>query len=103
MPQPQPQPQPFTPTPQRLNHFHGMLEICRKRSMAAHLQRMAALAPQQYAFFPTTFVLPADLPALLVDAAAAGRRQAYILKPDAGCQVGAAGLGAAQAAPAWAP
>jgi tubulin polyglutamylase TTLL6/13 len=80
---------PFSPIcPQRLNHFHGSLEICRKRSMALHLQRMAAHAPTHYAFFPTTFVLPADLPALLSDARAAGRRQAYILKPDAGCQVG---------------
>ncbi len=74
--------------PQRLNHFHGMLDICRKRSMALHLQRMAALEPAHYGFFPTTFVLPGDMPALLADAAGAGRKQAYILKPDAGCQVG---------------
>jgi tubulin polyglutamylase TTLL6/13 len=58
--------------------------------MAVHLQRMAAHAPNHYDFFPTTFVLPADLPALLADAQAAGQRQAYILKPDAGCQVRAA-------------
>lgn len=64
-----------------------MLDICRKGSMAAHLQRMAALEPLHYAFFPTTFVLPADLPALLADAQKLGRKQAYILKPDAGCQV----------------
>lgn len=39
-------------THQRINHFSGMLEICRKNSMARNLMRMAARAPESYRFFP---------------------------------------------------
>jgi hypothetical protein len=64
-----------------------MLALCRKRSMAAHLGTMARAAPAAYAFVPHSFSLPEEAPALLAAAAAAGRRSAYIIKPDAGCQV----------------
>ncbi len=63
-------------------------ELCRKKPMARHLAAMSALAPQHYSFSPRTFVLPADLQQLLADARSSKRRkQTYILKPDAGCQV----------------
>lgn len=44
------------------------------------------LFPSHYDFFPTTYVLPADLNELIIDFKARGKRQIYILKPDAGCQ-----------------
>lgn len=71
---------------QKINHFNGMLEICRKRAMAKNLMKMAKVFPESYDFFPKTFVLPSDLTDLLVDVKAKGRKQIYILKPDAGCQ-----------------
>ena len=45
---------------QKINHFNGMLEICRKRAMARNLQKMARIFPEHFAFFPMTFVLPSD-------------------------------------------
>jgi len=71
---------------QKINHFHGMLEICRKKSMARNLQRMAKARPGEYAFFPTTFILPNDGGELAADVEAQGKAVTYILKPDAGCQ-----------------
>lgn len=32
---------------QRLNHFPGMLEICRKASLSRHLARMCARLPHE--------------------------------------------------------
>lgn len=72
---------------QKINHFYGMLELCRKKAMAKHLAAMAMLQPQQYNFFPLTFTLPDDYAALLADAKSRGKKQIYIIKPDAGCQV----------------
>ena len=67
-----------------------MLQLCRKRPMALHLSAMARAEPAHYSFVPATFCVPGDEAALLEDAAARGRKQAYIIKPDAGCQVGGA-------------
>jgi tubulin polyglutamylase TTLL6/13 len=56
--------------------------------MARLLTAMCAAAPPgTYAYAPPAWLLPAQLPALLADAKARGRQQAYIIKPDAGCQV----------------
>lgn len=45
---------------QKINHFNGMLELCRKRPMAKNLMRMQKLYPALYDFFPRTFNLPGD-------------------------------------------
>eukprot|EP00955_Chlamydomonas_euryale_P082650 363755-Chlamydomonas_euryale.AAC.2 len=45
---------------QKINHFSGMLELCRKRSMARNLQKMQKAFPEHYNFFPTTFIIPGD-------------------------------------------
>ncbi|KXZ41785.1 hypothetical protein GPECTOR_284g755 [Gonium pectorale] len=70
----------------KINHFSGMLEICRKRAMARNLMKMARMFPQHYEFFPKTFILPGDKEEFLADIRARGKKQVYILKPDAGCQ-----------------
>jgi hypothetical protein len=74
---------------QRINHFHGMLELCRKRSMARLLAALAAAAPPScgYDFFPATWQLPGQLGEFLAAARAGGRKATFIVKPDAGCQV----------------
>ncbi|KAF6266193.1 tubulin-tyrosine ligase family-domain-containing protein [Scenedesmus sp. NREL 46B-D3] len=73
---------------QRINHFHGMLELCRKRSMARLLAGLAAAAPPgcSYDFFPPTWQLPGQLGDFLAAAKAASRKATFIVKPDAGCQ-----------------
>ncbi|CAM9516685.1 unnamed protein product, partial [Ectocarpus sp. 4 AP-2014] len=45
---------------QKINHFPGMCAICRKGDLARSLSRMQREFPEEYAFFPRTWVLPAD-------------------------------------------
>lgn len=73
---------------QKINHFPGMLELCRKRSLARHLQRMQAQLPYEYAFFPTTFFLPEDTHEFVnsLPAVAGKKKRTYIVKPDAGAR-----------------
>ncbi|XP_004693060.2 PREDICTED: neugrin [Condylura cristata] len=70
---------------QKINHFPGMTEICRKDLLARNLNRMQKLYPAEYNIFPRTWCLPADYG----DFQAYGRQRktrAYICKPDSGCQ-----------------
>ena len=76
---------------QKINHFVGMLEICRKRSLARNLARLEVVYPHEFDFSPKTYNLPAQLEEFLeefrtVDDAKKSRRKTFILKPDAGCQ-----------------
>ncbi|KAK5649796.1 hypothetical protein RI129_000825 [Pyrocoelia pectoralis] len=70
---------------QRINHFPGMLEICRKDLLARNLNRMQRLFPKEYNFFPQSWCLPADLGEALTYNRLK-KNKTYILKPDAGCQ-----------------
>ncbi|GAB5572149.1 tubulin polyglutamylase TTLL13P isoform X1 [Prionailurus iriomotensis] len=45
---------------QKINHFPGMTEICRKDLLARNLNRMQKLYPTEYNIFPRTWCLPAD-------------------------------------------
>ncbi|XP_032650085.1 tubulin polyglutamylase TTLL13 isoform X1 [Chelonoidis abingdonii] len=70
---------------QKINHFPGMTEICRKDLLARNLNRMLKLFPKEYNIFPRTWCLPADYG----DFQAYGRmrkNRTYICKPDSGCQ-----------------
>lgn len=70
---------------QKINHFPGMLEICRKDLLARNLNRMQRLFPKDYNFFPKTWCLPADLGEAL-SYSRLRKNKTYILKPDAGSQ-----------------
>ncbi|XP_025774523.1 tubulin polyglutamylase TTLL13P-like [Puma concolor] len=70
---------------QKINHFPGMTEICRKDLLARNLNRMQKLYPTEYNIFPRTWCLPADYG----DFQSYGRQRktrTYICKPDSGCQ-----------------
>ncbi|XP_038623086.1 neugrin isoform X2 [Tachyglossus aculeatus] len=70
---------------QKINHFPGMSEICRKDLLARNLNRMYKLYPAEYNIFPRTWCLPADYG----DFQAHGRQRktrTYICKPDSGCR-----------------
>ncbi|XP_059179348.1 tubulin polyglutamylase ttll6-like isoform X2 [Physella acuta] len=70
---------------QKINHFPGMSEICRKDLLARNLNRMQKLFPKEYNVFPKTWCLPADYG----DFQAYTRQKknkTYILKPESGCQ-----------------
>lgn len=45
---------------QKINHFPGMSEICRKDLLARNMSRMLKLFPKDFYFFPRTWCLPAE-------------------------------------------
>ncbi|XP_029658054.1 tubulin polyglutamylase ttll6-like isoform X2 [Octopus sinensis] len=70
---------------QKINHFPGMNEICRKDLLARNMTRMRKMFPKDYDIFPKTWCLPADYG----DFQAFVRQKknkTYILKPESGCQ-----------------
>ncbi|XP_021708288.1 tubulin polyglutamylase TTLL13 isoform X2 [Aedes aegypti] len=70
---------------QKINHFPGMFEICRKDLLARNLSRMQKLFPTEYQIFPKTWVFPADLGEAIAYSRT-HRSKTYILKPDQGSQ-----------------
>eukprot|EP01138_Halocafeteria_seosinensis_P005460 gb/GECG01005582.1/.p1 GENE.gb/GECG01005582.1/~~gb/GECG01005582.1/.p1 ORF type:complete len:1126 (+),score=144.66 gb/GECG01005582.1/:1-3378(+) len=81
---------------QKLNHFPGMLKICRKTPLARMMKKMSRLFPQEYRFFPKSWVLPEEWSDFKSQFALRigddGRPQrpkknrTFIIKPDAGTQ-----------------
>ncbi|XP_025913425.1 tubulin polyglutamylase TTLL7 [Apteryx rowi] len=45
---------------QRINHFPGMGEICRKDFLARNMTKMIKCQPQEYSFIPRTWIFPAE-------------------------------------------
>jgi tubulin polyglutamylase TTLL6/13 len=43
---------------QRVNHYPGMYHLSRKNYLARNLMRMHHLFPEEYDFFPPTWILP---------------------------------------------
>ncbi|XP_073346249.1 tubulin polyglutamylase ttll6 [Pagrus major] len=70
---------------QKINHFPGMNEICRKDSLARNMNRMLKLFPKDYNIFPRTWCLPADYSDFQAYTRAK-KSKTYICKPDTGCQ-----------------
>uniref|UniRef100_A0AAQ5XT82 Tubulin tyrosine ligase-like family, member 6 n=1 Tax=Amphiprion ocellaris TaxID=80972 RepID=A0AAQ5XT82_AMPOC len=70
---------------QKINHFPGMSEICRKDLLARNMNRMLKLFPKDYNIFPRTWCLPADYSDFQAFTRAK-KSKTYICKPDAGCQ-----------------
>ncbi|KAH8312339.1 hypothetical protein KR044_010282 [Drosophila immigrans] len=69
---------------QQINHFPGMIEICRKDLLSRNLNRMLKLYPHDYKIFPKTWMLPADYGDAMHYAL--NHRHTFILKPDSGAQ-----------------
>ncbi|KAJ8714517.1 hypothetical protein PYW07_002742 [Mythimna separata] len=70
---------------QRINHFPGMLEICRKDLLARNLNRMQKIYPKEYNFFPKTWCLPADFGEAL-NYSKSRKNKTFIIKPECGSQ-----------------
>lgn len=76
-------------TPQRINHFPGILELARKKGLARTISRLQCAFPALYDFHPRVWQLPEQRSQLLGELAACcarDRPRTFILKPDAGCQ-----------------
>ncbi|KAK0150859.1 Tubulin polyglutamylase ttll6 [Merluccius polli] len=70
---------------QKVNHFPGMMEVCRKDMLARNLNRMAKRFPKDYSIFPHTWCLPADYSDFQAYARAK-KHKTFICKPDSGSQ-----------------
>ncbi|XP_068131352.1 tubulin polyglutamylase TTLL13 isoform X2 [Hyperolius riggenbachi] len=70
---------------QKINHFPGMSEICRKDLLARNMNRLLKLFPKEYNIFPRTWCLPADYGDLQAYCRTK-KNKTYICKPDSGCQ-----------------
>ncbi|XP_059938167.1 tubulin polyglutamylase TTLL6 [Mesoplodon densirostris] len=70
---------------QKINHFPGMTEICRKDLLARNMSRMLKIFPKDFHFFPRTWCLPADW-GDLQKYSRSRKNKTYICKPDSGCQ-----------------
>ncbi|CAN0111210.1 unnamed protein product [Scytosiphon promiscuus] len=72
---------------QRINHFPGMSNVARKGRLAQNLDRMRRKFPQEYSFYPRTWVLPVEWGAFKTEFDTSGRTtRTFIIKPDSGCQ-----------------
>ncbi|XP_047565046.1 tubulin polyglutamylase TTLL6 isoform X1 [Lutra lutra] len=70
---------------QKINHFPGMSEICRKDLLARNMSRMLKLFPKDFHFFPRTWCLPADW-GDLQNYSRSRKNKTFICKPDSGSQ-----------------
>lgn len=75
---------------QKINHFPAMYLIARKTFLGKNLKKLQKLFPDEYQFFPRTWILPQEMPELRQYAAAQRKGQSkkkkatFIVKPD--CQ-----------------
>eukprot|EP00731_Ephydatia_muelleri_P016718 Em0009g1142a len=69
---------------QKINHFPGMSEICRKDLLARNMNRMRRAFPRDYNCFPRTWCLPADYGDL--QAYCRTKKKTFIAKPENSCQ-----------------
>lgn len=70
---------------QRVNHFPGMHAIARKNHLGINLKRMSKLFPEEYNFFPKTWLLPSEYPDFK-EQFKKGKSRTYILKPESSSQ-----------------
>ena len=67
---------------QKINHFPGMYTLARKNNLAQNLNLMQKYFPDEYNFFPETWVVPRDL----FDLKNRAKFSILIVKPEASCQ-----------------
>ncbi|CAF1176351.1 unnamed protein product [Adineta steineri] len=70
---------------QKINHFPGMSEVCRKDFLTRNMSRMLKMFPKEYSFYPKAWCLPADY-ADFAKYCSEKKYRTYISKPDVGCQ-----------------
>ncbi len=71
--------------PQRINHFPAICEIAFKCRLANNLNKMRQRLPDDYAFYPQTWVLPEEF-GVLDRTIAENPNRTYIVKPNNGSQ-----------------
>ncbi|XP_078264211.1 tubulin polyglutamylase TTLL7 [Rhinoraja longicauda] len=72
---------------QRINHFPGMGEICRKDCLARNMAKMIKSQSQEYCFTPRTWIFPAEYTQFqncIKELRKKRRQKTYIVKPANG-------------------
>lgn len=69
---------------QKINHFPSMYSLSRKNHLARHLMRMRKKFPEEYSFFPVTWLLPAEFPDFSNEIKQ--KSKVFIIKPQASSQ-----------------
>jgi len=72
-------------TYQKINHFPGMYSLARKNHLGRHLMRMKKAFPENYKFFPQTFLLPSEYNDFKAQFSKK-KNKTFIVKPEASCQ-----------------
>lgn len=70
---------------QKVNHIPGMFCLSRKDHLGRNLMKMQKKFPQEYKFFPQTWILPSELVDLRSQYEK-GKVKIMIVKPQASCQ-----------------
>merc|ERR1719454_399499 len=70
---------------QKVNHFVGMTSITRKNNLGRNLLRMKKKFPDEYRFFPDTWILPTDLSDFKMQFNGK-KNKTFIVKPSDGYQ-----------------
>ncbi|KAE8609430.1 hypothetical protein XENTR_v10011809 [Xenopus tropicalis] len=72
---------------QRINHFPGMGEICRKDCLARNMTKMIKCQPHEYNFIPRTWIFPAEytqFQTYIKELKKKRRQKTFIIKPANG-------------------
>ncbi|KAG8437206.1 hypothetical protein GDO86_008050 [Hymenochirus boettgeri] len=72
---------------QRINHFPGMGEICRKDCLARNMTKMIKCQPHEYSFIPRTWIFPAEytqFQTYIKELKKKRRQKTFIIKPANG-------------------
>ena len=69
----------------RVNKFPGMTELAKKIALTQAIRSMRQLFPAEYAFYPESWILPAQLEEFRQYCASnANKQHCFIVKPDDG-------------------
>jgi tubulin polyglutamylase TTLL6/13 len=71
---------------QRVNQVPGMYNLARKNMLGRHLMRMGKILPNEYDFFPYTYMMPHDYKDFIQDTADQKHPRTFIVKPEDQCQ-----------------
>jgi tubulin polyglutamylase TTLL6/13 len=71
---------------QRVNHFPGIYNLARKNMLGRHLMRMQRRLPNEYNFFPTSYMLPHDYKDFWEETNNQKHARTFIVKPEDSCQ-----------------
>lgn len=69
---------------QKVNHFPGMFNIYRKNYLTSNLERMRKAFPDDFEFYPKTYILPNDFKELVTQmkrSVLEGDSKVFIAKP----------------------